>query len=360
MRHRLAPLLAAATLFAVISCTSDDPVAPVTVPETPAPVTPADPNLPAAGPTVVRTVIALPVRPEAVALGTGTTFFAGSSSASTDTTNHGMIVRGDLATGIVATLVPGVRAKATSGLAYDARANLLWATETRGGAASVYNATTGALVQRFVFPVNPAPGNQINDVALASSAAYFTNSFQRVIYRVAIDATGNPAPDFTTITLNGDYVHHASARPFNINNNGIAVTADGRYVIVGNMGGDKGVASANCIVSPRAPADSGCVSQILRVDPATGDARLINLLGTKVYFVDGVRLDGQTLYLAQNFMDKISVFTLSADFLTATFVKNITSPNWIVPSSMFVFENSVFAVNAGFGPGPYQLSRMPK
>lgn len=360
MRHRFVSLFAATALFAGISCKSEDPVAPVTVTETPAPVTPTDPNLPAAGPTAVRTVIALPVRPEAVALGPGTTFFAGSSSASTDTTNHGMIVRGDLVTGVITTLVPGVRAKATSGLAYDARANLLWSTETRGGAASVYNATTGALVQRFVFPVNPAPGNQINDVALASNAAYFTNSFQRVIYRVAIDAAGNPATDFTTITLNGDYVHNAAAKPFNINNNGIAVTPDGRYVFTGNMGGDKGPASINCIVSPRAPADSGCVSQILRVDPLTGDARLINLVNTKVYFVDGVRLDGQTLYLAQNFMDRISVFTLSADFLTATFVKNITSPNWIVPSSMFVFENSVFAVNAGFGPGPYQLSRMPK
>ena len=102
------------------------------------------------------------------------------------------------------------------------------------------------------------------------------------------------------------------------------------------------------------------MSDILRVDPATGVATRINLGSTKVYFVDGVRLYDRTLYLAQNFMDKISVFTLSSDYLTATFVKDITSPNWIVPSSLVVFQNSVFAVNAGFGPGPYQVSRMAK
>ena len=269
--HRLLMLFCFSALGALPACKGDDPVSPIVetavVPPVVIPATPI-------GPTAVLDIIALPVRPEAIALGTGATFFAGSSAASTDTTNHGMIVRGNLTTGVVTTLVPGVRGKATSGLVFDSRSNLLYATETRGGAAGVYDATTGAKVTSYTFPVVAAPGNQINDVALAPDAVYFTNSFQPVIFRVALGANGAPAADFTTIRLNGDYVHSAAAKPFNINNNGIAVTGDGKYVLLGNMGGNKGVASANCIASPRAPADSGCVSDILRVDPSTGDARI--------------------------------------------------------------------------------------
>lgn len=337
------PLVLVAAVIVFTGCSGEKAVAPVVEPD-----------------VAVMDIIPLPIRPEAIALGTGTTFFAGSSSASSDTTNHGMIFKGDLRTTTGTVLVPGVRGKATSGLAFDARSGLLFAAETRGGTASVYNSTTGAVVQTYTFPTNPAPGNQINDVAVAPDALYFTNSFQPVMYRVALSTTGVPASSYTVIPLSGDYVHHAAARPFNINSNGIATTADGRYVILDNMGGNKGAASINCIVSPRAPADSGCVSDILRVDPNTGVATRINFGSTKMYFVDGIRLYDRTLYLAQNFMDKITVVTLSADYLTAPFVKDITSPNFLVPSSMVVFQKSLFAVNAGFGPGPYQVSRVPK
>lgn len=338
---RMVPLLLLAAL--PLGGCGDDPVAP---------------ELEVISP--VLDFIPLPIRPEGIAMGKGTTFFAGSSSASADTTNHGMIIVGDLNSRTVTTLVPGVRGRATSGLAYDPRSNLLYAAETRGGTGRVYDATSGAVVQLYTFPVVPAPGNQINDVALGPDAAYFTNSFQPVMFRVALGANGAPASTYTTIPLSGDYVHSAGAKPFGINSNGLAVTADGKYVLLGNMGGNKGAASANCIASPMAPADSGCVSDILRVDPASGVATRINLGGTKVYFVDAVRLYGQTLYLAQNFLNKIAVFTLSADFLTGTFVKEITSPRFSIPSSLVVYQHSVFAVNAGFGQGPYQVSRVPK
>lgn len=309
---------------------------------------------------VVQDIIALPIRPEAIALGNGTTFYAGSSSASADTTNHGLIYRGDLSTGAGAVLVPGVRGKATSGLAFDKRSGLLYAAETKGGTASVYDGVTGAKVASYTFPTVAAPGHQINDVAVGVDAVFFTDSYQPVMYRVALGANNVPASTFTTVPLSGDYVHHAAAKPFNINSNGIATTADGKYVLLDNMGGNKGTASANCIASPRAPADSGCVSDILRVDPASGVATRINFGANKIYFVDGIRLYDHTLYVTQNFLDKLSVFTLSADYLSATFVKDYTNPNIIVPSSMVVFQKSLFALNAGFGPGPYQVVRVAK
>lgn len=343
MKRSVPGPIIALSLLAFAACSSDDAVAPI--PEVD---------------VVVQDIIVLPIRPEAIALGNGTMFYAGSSSASTDTTNHGLIYRGDLSTGAGAVLVPGVRGKATSGLAFDKRSGLLYAAETRGGSASVYDGVTGAKVTSYTFPSVAAPGHQINDVAVGLDAVYFTNSFQPVMYRVALGTNGAPASSFTTVTLSGDYVHHPSARPFNINSNGIAVTADGKYVLLDNMGGNKGTASANCIVSPRAPADSGCVSDILRVDPTSGVATRINFGATKIYFVDGIRLYDHTLYVAQNFMDKLSVFTLSADYLTATFVKDYTSPNIVVPSSMVVFQKSLFALNAGFGPGPYHVSRVAK
>lgn len=346
MKYRMLSLFSLVTLGA---CNADKAAAP-------------DPGtvVPRTMMTNVVEVIGLPLRPEAVALGDGTTFFAGSSAASSDTSNHGMIVRGDLTTGLTTTLVAGVRGKATSGLAFDKRSGLLWAAETRGGTGRVYNAATGATVMAYTFPAVAAPGHQINDVTVGPNAAYFSDSFQPVFYRIALSANGTPASDYTVVPLSGDYVHSATAKPFNLNSNGILATSDGKYVLIGNMGGNKGIASANCIVSPRAPADSGCVSDILRVDPATGVATRINFGGSKVYFVDGMRLDGNALYLAQNFMDKVGVFTLSADYLTATFVKDITSSNFAVPSSLLVFENSIFTVNAGFGPGPYYMWRMPK
>jgi hypothetical protein len=350
-------LLSLSALFALTACKSDDPVAPATT-VVPPPVVALP--LPATPLTSVLDIIALPVRPEAIARGNGTTFFAGSTNAGSDTLINGMIVRGDFKTGVITTLVPAVTGKSTSGLVFDPRSNLLYATETRGGAAGVYNATTGAKVATFTFPVLAAPGNQINDVALGPDAVYFSNSFQPIMFRVALGADGAPAATFTTISLSGDYIHNTAAKPFNVNSNGIAVTANGQYVLLDNMGGNKGVASANCLASPRAPADSVCVSDILRVDPATGAAKRISFGTIKIYTVDGMRLYDRTLYVAQNFMDRISVFTLSEDYLTATFVKDIVSPNWVIPSSMVVFENSVFAVNFGGGPGPYQVSRMPR
>ena len=95
MKHRLLYLLPVSALITSAGCKSDDPVSP-------APVVAAPPvaalPLPAAPPTAVLDVIALPVRPEAIARGNGTTFYAGSTAAGTDTTINGMIVSGMICT----------------------------------------------------------------------------------------------------------------------------------------------------------------------------------------------------------------------------------------------------------------------
>ena len=150
----------------------------------------------------------------------------------------------------------------------------------RKGAAFVYDARTGESVASYQLAEAPT---FVNDVAVSNDAAWFTDSFKPVLYRLPF-GPGGALPtqsDAETIPLGGDYVHQPGA--FNLD--GIDATPDGRTLVV--------VQSAT--------------GELFTVEPATGVARRIDLGEDDVSNGDGILLDGRSLFVVQNVQNVIAV-----------------------------------------------------
>src|SRR6266540_2449215 len=277
-------------------------------------------------------VIPLPngFQPEGIASGNGTTFYVGSIPT-------GAIFQGDLQTGEGSVLIPPQPGRNSIGLKYDPRTGFLFVAGGATGHAYVYDtetATTVADIELTTFP------SFINDVVITPNAAYFTNSFQPILYRVALDDEGQLAamPTAEAIPLGGDYQFTAGA----FNANGIAATPDGETLIFVNS-----------------------VDGILyRVDPTTGFATRIDLGSGNVINGDGILLQGKTLYVVQNQLNQIAVIKLNSDFSAGTIQTVITSSLFRVPTTIARFGSALYAVNARFDTVPtpdteYEVVRVP-
>lgn len=277
-------------------------------------------------------VIQLPVgfQPEGIALGKGTTFFAGSVAT-------GAIYRGDLRTGEGAILVPGQAGTASTGMKLDRRTNDLFVAGAATGMARVFNASTGDLLASY--QLAPA-GDFINDVILTWNAAYFTNSTEAFLYKLPLGLDGSlPDPSqVVTIPLGGDWTQGAG-----FNANGIVAARGGRWLIVVNT----------------------IVGNLYRVDPKTGVATTIDLGGASVANGDGLVLRGSRLYVILNVNNEVDVIDLSRDYTSGKVVDVLTNPNFDVPTTGFLFGDSLYAVNSKFFTSPtpetlpYEVVRTP-
>jgi sugar lactone lactonase YvrE len=275
-------------------------------------------------------VIQLPIgfRPEGIEVGKGSTFYVGSVA-------NGAIYRGDLRTGIGAILVPGTDGRAATGIELDSR-NRLFVAGAGTGSAYVYDAGTGALIRTYT--LGTAPATFINDVVVTKDAAYFTDSLQPVIYRVPI------APDGTlgnaeTIALGGDYAHVDGQ--FNLN--GIDATASGKTLVAVQSFGGK----------------------LYRIDPTSGVATLISLGGESVANGDGILLDGTTLYVVQNQLNRVAVIAIDRALSAGRVVERLSDSDFSVPTTIDEFGSRLYAVNARFGQAnpsslPYEVVQLRK
>ncbi|MBI5841841.1 MAG: SMP-30/gluconolactonase/LRE family protein [Chloroflexi bacterium] len=265
-------------------------------------------------------VIFLPngFQPEGIATGRGNTFYVGSIPT-------GAVYRGDLRTGKGEVLVPAQDGRRAIGLKFDKRSGLLFAAGGTTGYAYIYNGETGANAAEIQLT---AESSFINDVVVTKDAAYFTDSFQPVIYRVPLEKNGQltDPPASEVISLGGDYQFTPGA----FNANGIAVTPNGRTLFIVNS-------SQGALYS---------------VDPATGEAALIDLGTGSVSNGDGILLHGKTLYVVQNTLNQVAVVKLESDFNSGTIEAAITSPLFRVPTTIARFGGSLYVVNARFGTPP--------
>lgn len=263
-------------------------------------------------------VIPLPngFQPEGIASGNGTTFYVGSIPT-------GAIYRGDFRTGEGEILVESQPGRSAIGLKFDPRSGLLFVAGGSTGKAFVYDARTGDLVAELQLSTEPS---FINDVVVTRDAAYFTNSFQPVLYRVPLDRNGWPTSEVETLPLGGDY----QFIPGGFNANGIAATPNGKTLIIVN-------------------STDGA---LYRVDPETGVATRIDLGTGSVPNGDGILLQGKTLYVVQNSLNQIAVIDLAPDLSSGTIETLITSPNFRVPTTIARFGSSLYAVNARFDTPP--------
>jgi hypothetical protein len=259
--------------------------------------------------------------PEGFTIGKGTTAYQGSLD--------GSIFKSDLRTASGEVLVGVVEPWTEStcrllGLRVDDRTNYLFAAGCYWGNAFVYDADNGALIAEY--QLDSSGNSVINDLAITNNAVYFTDFNQPFLYRLPLSRNGGlPAADAATaIPLTGDFGVGVA--------NGIVATPDGKALIV----------------------NDSFRSKIFRVDPTTGVAQEIVVEPALDGFLDGMILQGKTLYIVTPYdfvpdpVDRIQVLQLSDDLLSARRVKTITDGDFDGVASGAIFGNSLYVNNARY------------
>ena len=266
-------------------------------------------------------VIALPNgwRPEGIEAGRQHTLYVGSIP-------QGAVRQIDARTGQSSTLVQPTPGRSATGLEYDRLNERLFVSGGGTGATYVYDAKTGAPIADYL--LTPAAPRFINDNAFTKHAVYYTDSMRPWLYKLPLGHRGAlpAASEIQTIPLSGDYVHQAG---FNLN--GIVATPDARWLIV--------VQSST--------------ASLFKVNAATGVADRIELTGGDAMNGDGLLLDGRTLYVVQNQLNRVAEIRLSADFGSGTVLRHLTNPNFQVPTTVAMSSGRLYLPNARFGvPSP--------
>jgi sugar lactone lactonase YvrE len=227
------------------------------------------------------------------------------------------VYAGDLRTGLGAVAIQGAAGRAATGMKVDH--GRLWVSGAQTGKAFVYDLKTGALIREYQLAQGSDP-TFVNDVVVTNKAAYFTDSMRPFLYRVALDR--HHAPGVATgIPLGGDYQHVAG-----LNLNGIDATDNGRTLL--------SVQTAN--------------GRLYAIDAATGVAKAVDLGGTALVNGDGILLRGLRLYVVQNQSNQIAVLKLRPDLRSGKLQRTITDPDFDVPTTIGLFGNKLYAVNARF------------
>ena len=277
-------------------------------------------------------IIPLPdgFNPEGIVSGYGTDFYVGSLA-------NGAIFKGDFRSGTGSILVNGSPGNVAVGLSFDERTGYLFVAGGSTGTATVYDTSSGDQVGLFTLT---GPGSFINDVIVTKSAAFFTDSFSARLFKLPLSPSGGlPDPSAVqALTLSGDWVQAGG-----FNANGIDAPPNGKVLILVNSG----------------------QGTLFKVDPATGQADLIDLHGASVSFGDGLLLSGKFLYVVRNQLNQVAVIRLSPDFSSGDLTTTITNPAFDVPTTITDFGRRLYAVNARFSTPPtptteYNVVQVPK
>ena len=258
-------------------------------------------------------VIVLPgaTSAEGIASGPGSTFYAGDLFG-------GDIFRGDVRRGTAEKFIDNPPGRNAVGLRVDLAHDLLFVAGGFTGQGYVYDTDTGATVASYQFTTAPSV---INDVAVTSDGAWFTNSLAAELYFVPV-VDGAPGP-YRVLPLSGP----AADTSGEFNNNGIQATADGSTLLV-------------------AHSTQGSLNL---VDPTTGASSTVS--GLSLESVDGILLEGRTVYAVQNGLGQIAQVRLAGDLRSGTVTKVIESGLFVVPTTVARFGDLLATVNAHFDSG---------
>jgi sugar lactone lactonase YvrE len=249
--------------------------------------------------------------PEGIAIGAQPLAYFGS-------TVDGSIYRADLRTGRGRIISEGPGTPSV-GLKIDQDGRLFVAGGPAGD-GRVVSASSGEVLASYTFTTEPS---FVNDVILTPDAAWFTDSFNPVLYKVPLGRSGQlPGPGgVVTVPLTGDIAFQDG---FNVN--GISRTPDGRGLLV----------------------DQTNTGLLFRVDPATGVTRGVDLGGALVPDGDGILLSGRTLYVVQNVDNQVAVVQLDRSGRRGTVVDRLTDPRFDVPTTVARFDGRLYLPNSRF------------
>lgn len=252
--------------------------------------------------------------PEGIAIGTGNTFYAGSLK-------DGDIYRGDLRTGEGAIFIDAPPGRISVGMNDEQNFHRLWVAGGPTGHGYVYNTLSGAPVADLVLGAG-----FINDVVVTRDGAYFTDSANPVLYKVPIAPDGQIGTP-QTIALSGP----AATISGQFNLNGITATPNGEVLIVAHSG----------------------LGAMFTVDPATGSSRTIEITGGAITpgTPDGILLDGKTLWVVENFAERLVKVQLNSDLTSGQITAAVTSELFRIPTTVADRGNRLAIVNARFDQG---------
>ncbi|MCG8351319.1 MAG: SMP-30/gluconolactonase/LRE family protein [Chloroflexales bacterium] len=273
------------------------------------------------------------VFPEGIAYQRGTGAFYVSSTA------DGTIFAGTLANPNAQVFLPGGQDGRTAavGLAVD-RQNRLFVAGGATGKLFVYDTNSGDLRAAFA---NNLDATFVNDVVVAPTGdAYATDSLAPVLYRVSTAANGDLTFE-TWLDFRGTPFEY---RP-GFNANGIAASANGRYLIV-------------------VQSNTG---KLYRIAIPTKTVTEIDLGGATVTNGDGLLLLGRMLYVVRNRQELIVNILLSNDFTQGDVLASATDQSFAFPTTIDRALDQLLVVNAQFdrrGSGltpdlPFTVSRIP-
>jgi sugar lactone lactonase YvrE len=258
-------------------------------------------------------------QPEGIASTGGSHLYVGSIPT-------GAVWRGSAKSGTGAVLGPPHEGRSAIGV--KVAKGLIFVAGGATGDAYVYDAKTGADVAGYQLAPEGAT-TFVNDLVVTSRAVYLTDSRLQQLYVLPLGKNGKlPAQaDVRTLPLSGDIAYTTGN-----NANGIVATPNGKALIV----------------------VQGNVGELFRVDPKTGVAREIDLGGANVVSGDGLLLEGRTLYVVQNRLNRIAVVKLSKGLGRGRVTRLVSDPDFDVPTTLTRAAGRLFVVNARFGtpPGP--------
>ncbi|MGQ4390085.1 superoxide dismutase [Streptomyces sp. SAS_270] len=234
---------------------------------------------------------------------------------------NGDIYRASLATGRGCVISKGLGAEhPTVGLKIDLHGRLFLAGGSSGELRTV-DARSGKIEK--VYAVG---GTFVNDVVLTPGAAWFTETYQPVLYGLALGPHGRSGA-VTTLPLTGDWVQGPDFTA-----NGIERTPDGKALLVVNtIAGGGG---------------------LMRVDPRTGVATAVDLGPSKLPNGDGLLLLGRILYAVQQADNLIDVFRLNASGTKGKAIARITDARFRIPTTVAAWGDRLYLPNARFDVEP--------
>jgi len=262
------------------------------------------------------------VYPESVTIDQASgTFYVGS-------VKEGTIFKGRVGTPKIEEFSPaGADGRTMANGLFYAR-DLLIVLGRQSGQIFVYDTKTGGLVTRLHNGLQGTDQTFLNDVTFApDGSAYVTDSVNPVLYRVKPVNGGSryELEEFVSFK-NTPVTYIKAAGAPGINLNGIVVTADGRYLILAKRN----------------------ENALFRLDLTNRAVTPIQMPKGMLNTPDGMFLQGETLYVAQNLPKAVAVVKLSESYTRAALERNIPHPTFAFPTAVARYQNKLLVVSAQF------------
>lgn len=186
------------------------------------------------------------------------------------------------------------------------------------GDGRIVDAESGQVLADYKLP---ASSGFINDVVLTRDAAWFTDSFNPVLYKVPRHRDGSlpQQSEVVTLPLTGD-LHYGEG--FNVS--GIAPTPQGDGLVVAQISTGK----------------------LFEVDVDSGATHEVNTGGEALTNPDGLLLIDHTLYIAENRKNEVATLRLDGSGRSAELVRRTTDSRFDIPTRIAVSGDRLYLPNA--------------